>query len=296
MTLHAAALLLALTLAAFVTALVERRASPFALSARAGPVAVSKTRQVPSPADRWMHAAAPVLALAGVGAAAVVVPLAPGWIGADLDIGVFYLLVMVDLVVVGLSMAGWGGGSANAVESFYRACAQLVAYLVPAGLAYVGAIMIAGSLSTVEIVERQAGRWNAVAQPVGFVLYLVCALLQSYRAPFDAPFSASIDGGVLGEARGWQSIAWRIALDGLLFVACAMGVVLYLGGWRGPLLPAPVWMLAKTFALMAALLWLGRRFRSMTVSRMLRLSWLVLTPVGLVNVLLVGTLILAERR
>lgn len=295
MIVHALVLLFALGIAAWVSSLVERRSTPFALTARIGPVTWAQS-PIRAPADRWMHAAAPVVAAAGVAAAVIVVPLAPGWIGSDLGIGVFYLLVMIDFVVVGVAMAGWGGGSAGGVESCYRACAQLVAYLVPTGLAYVGAIMMAGSLSTVEIVERQAGRWNVVAQPVGFALYLACALMQSYRAPFDAPFAAALGGGVLGEARGWQSMAWRIALDGLLFLVCAMGVVLYLGGWRGPLLAPPVWMLAKTLALMAVVLWLGRGVASLTVARMLRLSWLGLTPLGLVNVLLVGAVILLEAR
>ncbi len=91
---------------------------------------------------------------------------------------------------------------------------------------------------------------------------------------------------------GWQAFIWRLSLAGLLFVVAAMGAVLYLGGWLGPWLPAPVWMLLKTFALMAFMLWLGRRVQPLSTAQMLKLSWRILTPVGLVNVLIVGALIL----
>ena len=243
-------------------------------------------------ADRWMHAAGPVVALSGVALAMVVIPFGPKFIGADLGIGVFYVLVVVDFVALGLALGGWGAGSKPAIDVYYRACAQLVAYVVPIGMAYVGAIMMARSLSTVAIVEAQSSLWYVVTQPIGFALYIASGLMQCYRPPFAEPFSKHIGRGVLGVAGGWQALVWRLALDGLLFVVAAMGAVLYLGGWQGPLLPPWAWMLIKTYALMALMLWLGARIRPMSTARMLELSWKVFTPIGLVNVLVVGVLIL----
>ena len=243
-------------------------------------------------ADHWMYAAGPVVALAGVGLAMLVIPFGPRLVGADLGIGVFYLLVVLDFVVLGLALGGWGAGSEGSIDVYYRVTAQLVAYVVPIGLAYVGAIMMARSLSTEDIVERQQGLWYVVTQPIGFALYVVSGLMQCYRPPFIEPFSAHIGRGVLGVFSGWKALAWRLALDGLLFVVAAMGAVLYLGGWQGPLLPGPVWMLLKTYALMALMLWLGIRFKPMSSARMLELSWKVLTPIGMLNVLIVGVLIL----
>jgi NADH-quinone oxidoreductase subunit H len=222
----------------------------------------------------------------------VVVPLGPGLIGQDLGIGLFYVIVVVDFVVLGVALAGWGANTPDAVEACYRIIAQLVAYVVPLGLAYVGVVMMARSLSTVAVVEAQRGIWFVVLQPVGFLLYIVTGLMQSYRAPFLEPFADAIDGGVLGAAGGWTALLWRIALAGVLLVIAAVGAVLYLGGPSGPWFPAWVWMLAKTYALMALMLGLGRCFRPLSTAEMLALSWKVLIPVGLVNVLLVGGLIL----
>lgn len=245
-----------------------------------------------SNADRWLLPAGPTTALGGVTLGMAVIPFGPDLIGRDLGIGVFYFIVVVDFVVLGIALAGWGANTADTVDACYRIVAQLVAYVVPLGLALVGAIMMAGSLSTVRIVEAQAGLWFVVAQPLGFALYIVTGLMQSYRAPFLEPFADSIGGGVLGGAGGWTALIWRVALDGVLFLVAAMGAVLFLGGWHGPVLPGWAWMLLKTFGLMALMLWLGRRARPRSTAEMLALSWRVLIPVGLANVLLVGGLIL----
>jgi NADH-quinone oxidoreductase subunit H len=243
-------------------------------------------------ADRWLLPAAPIVAFGGVAVAMVVVPFGPGLIGRDLGIGVFYFIVVIDFVVLGIALGGWGADTPDAIDACYRIVAQLVSYVVPLGLAYVGVIMMARSLSTVAIVDAQSGLWFVVLQPIGFALYLVTGLMQSYRAPFLEPFAASIDGGVLGASGGWRAVLWRIALSGVLWLVAAMGTVLYLGGPMGPWLPGWAWMLVKTFALMALMLWLGRRVPPLSTAGMLLLSWKVLTPVGLLNVLLVGGMIL----
>lgn len=244
-------------------------------------------------ADRWMYPAGPVSALFGVTVAAAVLPFGPRLIGADLGIGAFYFIVVVDFVVLGVALGGWGAGSRNAVDSFYRVTAQLVSYVVPLGLAYVGALMMAASLSTTRIVEAQGDVWFIVLQPLGFILYLITGLMQAYRAPFYEPLSEHLGGGVLSAVGGWKALLWRVSLAGLLFVIAAMGALLYLGGWLGPWLPGPVWMTLKTFTLMALMLWLGRRFQPLSTAQMLALSWRILIPAGLLNVLIVGGLILA---
>lgn len=288
----AVAVLAALLGGAAVTLVMERS---FVRSGReTGPAQTADLRRnvdLPN-ADRWLRPAGPVVALSGVVLGMVIIPFGPGLIGRDLGIGAFYFIVVIDFVVLGISLGGWGANTASAIETCYRIIAQLVAYVVPLGLAYVGVIMMARSLSTVAIVEAQSNVWFVVVQPVGFVLYLVTGLMQSYRAPFLEPFAASIGGGVLGASGGWSAALWRIALSGVLFLVAAMGAVLYLGGPHGPWLPGWAWMLIKTFALMALMLWLGQRVRPLSTAKMLALSWKFLTPVGLVNVLLVGGLIL----
>lgn len=288
----AAAVLAALTAGAALTWRLERLfVRP---SWEPGPAHVAETSHGVdiANADRWLLPAGPVVALAGVALGMVVVPFGPGLIGRDLGIGVFYVIVVIDFVVLGLALAGWGADTTEAVEACYRIIAQLVAYVVPLGLAYVGVIMMARSLSTVAIVEAQNDLWFVVLQPIGFLLYLVTGLMQSYRAPFLEPFADSIGGGVLSASGGWSALLWRISLAGVLFLVAAIGAVLYLGGPNGPLLPGWAWMLVKTYALMALMLGLGRCIRPLSTAQMLALSWKLLIPLGLGNVLLVGGLIL----
>lgn len=264
------------------------------LRAELGPAAAPRVREDVKllNADRWLYPAGTVSALLGVLFALVVIPFGPGLIAEDLGVGAFYFIVVVDFVVLGVALTGWGANTRDAVDTYYRMTAQLVAYVIPLGLAYVGAIMMAESLSIVTIVERQTGLWFVVLQPIGFALYLITGLMQAYRAPFMEPFSEHLGNGVLGVVGGWQALVWRFVLAGLLFAVAAMGSVLYLGGWLGPWLPAPVWMLLKTFALMALMLGLGRLVKPLSTAQMLKLSWRVLIPVGLANVLVVGALIL----
>lgn len=196
----AAAVLAALLGGAALTLAVERLFSRRGLEA--GPardVDLRRGLDLPN-ADRWLLPAGPAVALGGVALAMVVIPFGPGLIGRDLGVGLFYVIVVVDFVVLGMALAGWGANTPDAVEACYRTVAQLVAYVVPLGLAYVGVVMMARSLSTVAVVEAQRDLWFVVLQPTGFLLYLVTGLMQSYRAPFLEPFAGSIGGGVLGAA------------------------------------------------------------------------------------------------
>ncbi len=291
-TLTGAAVLICLLIGAGVSWAVERWF--YQSLAEKGPAAEpASSREVTLPMpDRWMYPAGPVNALFGVAAAAAVIPFGRTLIGADIGIGVFYFIVVVDFAVLGLALGGWGANTPDGAEVYYRAVAQLVSYVIPLGLAYIGAIMMAKSLSTVSIVEAQSGLWFIVTQPIGFALYIVTGLMQSFRRPFIESFSDHIGGGVLGFYGGWKLIAWRIAFYGLLFVVSAMGAVLYLGGWLGPWLPGPVWMGIKTLAMTALFAFAGTRVKPRDTHQMLMLSWKILTPVGLLNVLIVGGLIL----
>jgi len=288
----AAAVLAAFLAGASLTWWLERALIPH--GAEPGPAAQADLQHNLSlaNADRWLLPAGPVVALVGVILGMVVLPFGPNLIGRDLNAGVFYFIVVLDLVVLGVAVAGWGANTPDAIDACYRIVAQLVAYVVPLGLAYVGVIMMARSLSTERIVAAQSHLWFIVLQPIGFLLYIVAGLMQAFRAPFLEPFAASLHGGVLRASGGWSALVWRLALAGLLFLVAAMGAVLYLGGFQGPWLPGWAWMLAKTFGLMALMLWIGRRVRPLSTAQMLALSWKFLTPVGLLNVLLVGGLIL----
>lgn len=289
------AVVAAIVAGAAITAWLEPRVNRLAHAVEPGPAArIARRESRTRTTDRWLCGAAPFVAALGVALATVTIPFGEALVGADVRIGLFYYLVVIDLVVLGVALAGWGANTPNAVEACYRIVAQLVAYVVPLGLAVLGPIMMARSLSVVDIVEAQqrAGLWYVVAQPLGFGLYVATALMQAYRAPFLEPFSQRIDGGILAAVGGWAALLWRLALSGVLFLVAAMGAAIFLGGHAGPWLPGPAWMLLKTFALVALLLWVGRRAPLLSTAQMLALAWKVLIPAGLLNVLAVGGLIL----
>ena len=164
---------------------------------------------------------------------------------------------------------------------------------MPLGFAAIGPAMAAASLSTVRIVEAQATLWYGVWQPLGLAIYVVATLFMTYRRPFDIPQAGGeLEGGVLAEYTGPRLLLFNIALNALFLLLSAMGVVLFFGGWHGPLLPGPAWFLIKSWALTTLLLWAGRFLPRLRHDQMLSLAWKVLLPASLINVALVGIIML----
>lgn len=230
--------------------------------------------------------------------AAWVVPFGAGRVGGDPAVGLFFFLALLAPVVVALANAGWSANGKFGVVASIRAAAHIVAYEVVLGFAILGPAMAAESLSIVRIVESQQELWNVVWQPLGIALYLVSVMMAAYRAPFDTPFAGSeLTGGVLGEYGGARLLVFRAALAALLFIVAAVGAAVYLGGWHGPpgigrFLPGPVWMLLKSYALVAVILWVGRLVPRVGHEQMLAFAWKVVLPVSFVNLTLVGVLML----
>ena len=246
-----------------------------------------------SAADGLLLRSAPIMALLTVALAALVIPLGPRSVGFDPSIGLFYFIVVLGPFVIAMFCAGWSHNSKVGLLGAFRAAACLLAYEVPIGFAAIGPVMHAESLSTLRIVEAQAGLWYVVWQPLGFAIYVVSALMMSYAHPFDTPQSETeLDAGVLAEYGGARLLLFRLALDALFLLLMAMGVVLFLGGGNGPLLPAPVWFILKTAALAAFTLWASRYAPRLRHDQMLTLSWKILLPASLVNIALVGVLAL----
>lgn len=248
---------------------------------------------LPRGADFFLFRSAPFLALVVVSLVALVVPLGPGLIGFDPAIGLFYFLVLLSPFVVAVMNAGWSQNSKEGLFSTFRAAAYLVSYEVPIGFAAIGPVMAAQSLSTEQIVRSQAGLWYVVWQPLGLVIYVLAALFVSFRHPFDSALGGSeLEGGALAEYSGARLLLFRFALDAIFLLLMGMGVVLFFGGWQGPLLPAPLWFVLKTFALAALVLWGTRFLPRLRHDQILTLSWKILLPASLINITLVGILTL----
>jgi NADH-quinone oxidoreductase subunit H len=248
---------------------------------------------LPRGADSFLFRSAPFIALSVVALTSLVLPLGPPLIGFDPSIGLFYFLVLLSPFVVAMMNAGWSQNAKVGLFSTFRAAAYLISYEVPIGFAAIGPVMVAQSLSTERIVQSQAGLWYVVWQPLGLLIYLIAALFVSFRHPFDSALAGSeLEGGVFAEYSGPLLLLFKMALDAIFLLLMGMGVVLFFGGWQGPLLPAPLWLVIKTLLLAGLVLWLARFIPRVRHDQILSLSWKILLPASLVNVTLVGILTL----
>ncbi len=248
---------------------------------------------LPRRADTFLFRSAPFIAVAVVSLVALVIPLGPRLIGFDPAIGLFYFIVLLSPFVVAMMNAGWSQNAKEGLFATFRAAATLISYEVPLGFAAIGPVMAAQSLSIQHIVRSQAELWYVVWQPLGLVIYLLASLFVTFRHPFDSALGGSeLEGGVLSEYSGPRLLLFKFALNAIFLILMSMGVVLFFGGWQGPLLPAPLWLILKTLALTILVLWGGRFIPRLRYDQMLTLSWKILLPASLVNITLVGILAL----
>ena len=165
---------------------------------------------------------------------------------ADVDIGILYVFALATLGEYGVVLGGWASGNKYGLWGALRAAAQMISYEVALGLIVIGTIILAGSLRLTEIVEAQRGVWFIVYQPFAFLLYLVAALAEINRIPFDMPESESeLACGFNIEYSSMKFALFMIAEYVHLVTVASLTTTLFLGGWLGPVLPGPVWFFIK---------------------------------------------------
>jgi len=246
---------------------------------------------IPERADRALFNLAPLLAAIGAIGAAAVVPFSAEVIGADLDVGVLYLLAIGAITVLPVFAAGWASNNKFALLGGMRAIAQSVSYEVPLVLAAMVPVILSGSMRVSAVVAYQAEHQWLVIWPFflgipAFVLFMLAMLAESNRIPFDIPEAESeLVAGVTTEYTGMKFALFYVAEYVHTLVASAVASALFLGGWDGPFSPGLHWMVGKTLLLFAGIYWVRwslLRFRS---DQLMRLCWRYLVPAG---VLLVG--------
>jgi NADH-quinone oxidoreductase subunit H len=168
-----------------------------------------------------------------------------------------------------------------------RSAAQIVSYEVPAVLAVLSVAMLAGSLKMGDIVKAQPVYGYVLLQPVGFILFLIAANAEANRAPFDLPESDSeLVSGFVTEYSAMRFAFFFLAEYTNLFLAAAFATTLFLGGWRGPLLPPIVWFMLKTYIVVFILMWWRWTFPRIRVDQLMAFSWKVLLPIALLNLVI----------
>ena len=246
-----------------------------------------RTRAFDLPLTRLGTALLPVAAIL----AAVVLPLGFRSV-SDLPEGIVWFNAMEALAWAAVWLAGWGPNSALSLIGGYRFLAQGLAYELPHMLAITTAALGAESLRVGEVVDRQTGLWFAVWMPAAFGIYLLSAMAMAFWGPFDQPAGADVAGGAASELSGPDRVLFLGGRWLLLVVAAAFSVPLFLGGGHGPLLPAWLWTVVKTAVVLAFLVWGRRRVPALRMERYVELAWVVLTPLAVVQALVVAVVVL----
>lgn len=223
--------------------------------------------------------------------AAVVLPLGTRPV-ADLSVGVVWFNAFEVFAWAAVWMVGWGPNSALSVIGGYRFVAQGLAYELPHMFAIITAALAAESLRVSDIVAAQQDLWFVVIMPVAFVVYLLSAVAMSFWGPFDAAVGRDVAGGAAAELSGIDRLLFTGGRWLLLVVAVAMAVPLFLGGGAGPWLPPWAWVLVKTAALLALVVWLRRRVPTLRMDRFTEVSWVVLVPLTVAQALAVSLVVL----
>jgi NADH-quinone oxidoreductase subunit H len=249
---------------------------------------VQKEDITPDAADRQVFRLAPAVGLLPYLMVLVVIPLGPGTVAEQLDIGLFYALAITGVGVVGMLMGAWASANKYSLLGGLRGAAQLLAYELPLVLAAASVAMAAGTLSLVGIVQAWQPWWLAWQLPAA-VVFFVAGVAEIRRPPFDMPLADSeLVFGYLTEYTGLRFALFMLAEYAGIVVISALTAVLFLGGWRGPLLPGPVWTLLKTFALSFVVIWLRVAYPRLREDQLQRLAWLGLVPVALAQLVLTG--------
>src|SRR5208337_1620057 len=212
---------------------------------------------------------------------------------ADVNVGLLYIFAVSSLAVYGAVLGGWASNNKYSLLGGLRLSAQMISYELALGLSVIGVLMLAGSLSTVQIVAAQKSMWFIVYQPLGFLLFMTAAFAECGRTPFD--LIECENELVAGYQTEYSSMKWALFMMGEythIIVASALATTLFLGAWQGPVLPPMVWFVLKTFALVFFFIWVRGTFPRFRFDQLMRLGWKVLLPLCLANIVFTGALIL----
>ncbi len=253
---------------------------------------LTKEDIVPTGADRVVHFLAPVVVVIPALLVFSVIPFGRNMVAVDLNVGLIFFIAVSATTTIAIFMGSWASRNKFSLLGGMRTVAQLVSYEVPMILSLVPAVLAAGSLSTVDIVEAQGG-WNGlkwfVFTPwglVAFFLFYLCGVAECNRTPFDIPEAESeIVAGFHTEYSGMKFALWYMAEFMNVFTVSALTATLYLGGYQGPLLPSWAWFMIKTYALVFVMMWFRGTLPRLRVDQLMGLAWKFLLPLALINIL-----------
>jgi NADH-quinone oxidoreductase subunit H len=264
-----------------------------------------KENMTPNGADKFLFNLAPFIAM--VVAMVIMAPIAFAkdfqlW---DLNIGVLYITAISSLSVIGILMAGWASNNKYSLLGAMRSGAQIVSYELSAGLAVMTIVVLTGSLQIGDIIKAQENGWwifkGHIPAIIAFVLFLIAVTAETNRAPFDlAEAESELTAGFHTEYSGMKFALFFLAEYVNVFIVCAIGATLFLGGWMPfhignwqsfnhvmDYIPSSIWFFGKTFFLIFLIMWFRWTFPRLRIDQLLNLEWKYLLPISMFNILLV---------
>jgi len=267
-----------------------------------GVKAIIKEDIVPRAADSLIHFLAPLVLVAPVFLALAVVPVGRNLVALDMGGGVLFFFAVGAATELSVFMAGWSSRNKYWMLGAMRAIAQMISYEVPLILSSVSVIMIAGSLSTVKIVEAQAGydgglpHWFVLTPwgLAGFFLFMIAAAAESNRSPFDLPEGESeIIAGYYIEYSGFKFALFFLGEYIGMFAVSGMAITLFLGGWHAPFefltwVPSYFWFFGKLLTLIAGFIWVRGTLPRLRMDQLMNFAWKFMLPMALINLVTAG--------
>lgn len=263
---------------------------------------LTKEDIIPAQADAFIFQLAPAVVAMTALLMFAVVPVGPDieifghpvpMVITDLNVGLLYVFALSSLGVYGVALGGWSSNSKFALLGGIRGAAQMISYELALGLSLVPVVMLTGSFSLTAIVDAQARIPFIALQPVSFLIFIISAMAESKRIPFDLPEAENeLGAGFHTEYSGMRFGLFFLGEYVHIQVLGALIAVFFLGGWHGPFLPPPVWLLLKIFVVALIMIWIRGTLPRLRYDQLMALGWKVLIPVALINIVLTGAAML----
>ena len=253
----------------------------------------TKEDWIPPFADKAVFVITPAIVVITALMSFVVIPIAPNFVVADLNVGVLFFLAMSSLAAYSVIIGGWASNNKFAFLGSLRAIAQLLSYEVFMGISLMGAVILAGSFNLSDIVNAQQHQWFVIPQFLGFLGFFMAGLAEAHRTPFDMPEAeAELVAGYHSEYSGMKFGMFFVGEYLSILLLSAMTVILFFGGWHGPWLPPVVWFVLKMFGFIALIILIRAAWPRFRFDQLLSFGWKVVMPLALINLLVTGGVVL----
>ncbi|WP_123042281.1 NADH-quinone oxidoreductase subunit NuoH [Cohnella candidum] len=259
-----------------------------------------KEDTIPAKADRGLFVLAPILAFVPSFVVLAFIPYSQNLQFADLNIGFLYYIALSGITTIAIVIGGWASNNKYALLGGMRSAAQMISYEVPLVISVVGCVMLAGSLNLRDIVSAQAGyfwHWNFLPQIVGFAVFVIAAISELNRTPFDLPEAESeLVAGYHVEYSGFRFAFFMLSEYVYVYAIASLTTLLFLGGWNPPIpqldfIPGIIWFFLKFSFIVFCLFWIRATFPRLRVDQLMGLAWKVLLPLAILNIFITAACI-----